>query len=83
MPIKSKKLDEIGKRIKEKYKDEEMSFDLVSKMAKELLGEVEPLQKKGLIRKRQALRLRVFHNIRANIKLPKEIFNTRYDELLV
>ena len=83
LPIKSKKLDEIGKRIKEKYKDEEMSFDLVSKMAKELLGEVEPLQKKGLIRKRQALRLRVFHNIRANIKLPKEIFNKRYDELLV
>ena len=80
LPISSKKIDEISKGIKEEYKDEEMSFDLVNKMGKKLLGEVESLKKKGLIRERKALRLRVFHNIRANIKLPKEMFNSKYDE---
>lgn len=74
------KISEIKKEIEEKYKDEKKNFDIVKKMAKELRGEVESLKKKGPIRKRRALRLRVFHNIRANIKLPTQIFNSEYDE---
>jgi len=74
------KISEIKREIEEKYKDEKKNFDVTNKMAKELHGEVESLKKKGLIREREALRLRVFHNIRANIELPLEIFNSEYDE---
>jgi len=80
LPIKSKKIDEINTKIKDKHKDEEMAPELFYRMASEFLVEVEALKKKGLIRERKALRLKVFHNIRANIKLPDEIFNSRYDE---
>ena len=79
-PIKSKKLDEISKGIKEKHKDEEMTSDLLFKMGAEFLVEAVTLQKKGFIKARKALRLRVFHNGRTNIKLPKETFNSKYDE---
>lgn len=80
LPIKSKKIDEISKKIKYKHKDEEMTSDLFYKMASEFLEEVEVIKKEGLIMERKALRLRIFHNIRANVKLPVEIFNSRYDE---
>ncbi len=78
--IISKNIYEIKKEIEEKYKDEKKNFDITNKMAKELLGEVESLKKKGLIRERETLRLRVFRNVRANIELPTEIFNSEYDE---
>ncbi len=47
---------------------------------KEFLVEAVALKKKGLYKDRKALRLRVFHNVRANIKLSKKIFSSRYDE---
>ena len=76
-----KKIAEIEKEIEEKYKDEKKTFDVVDKMAKELYGEVESLKKRELlIEARKALRLKVFHNTKANIKLPKETFNSKYDE---
>ena len=79
--IISKKIAEIEKEIEEKYKDEKKTFDVVDKMAKELYGEVESLKKRELlIEARKALRLKVFHNTKANIKLPKETFNSKYDE---
>ena len=78
--IISKKIAEIKKEIEEKYKDEKKTFDVIDKMAKELYGEVESLNKKELIKARKALKLKVFHNTKANIKLPKEIFNSEYDE---
>jgi hypothetical protein len=80
LPIKSKKIDEISKKIKDNHKDEETTSELFYEMASEFLVEVESIKKKGLIRERKALRLRVFHNVRANIKLPIEVFNSRYDE---
>lgn len=80
LPIKSQKIDEISNKIKDKHKDEEMTSDLLFKMGAEFLVEAVGLKKKGLIRERKALRLRVFHNIRTNIKLPIEIFNSKYDE---
>lgn len=80
LPIKSKKIDEISKKIKDKYTDEEMTSELLYKMGAEFLIKAEALRKKGLIKERRALRLRVFHNIRANIELPMKIFSSRYDE---
>jgi len=80
-PIKSKQIDAISKEIRNGHGDEELSIELAHKMLLEFLEEIESLKKKGtVIRERKALRLRVFHNFRAKIKLPIRIFKSRYDE---
>ena len=80
-PIESKELKEIILRVKDKYRYEELSFGLTSKLASEYLEEVESLKKKGqIIKEEKEVRLRVFHNFRTHLKLSIEIFNSEYDE---
>lgn len=80
-PIESNELKEIILRVKDRYKNEELNFDLASKLASEYLEEVEALKKKGwIIKEEKELRLRVFHNFRTHLKLSIKIFNSEYDE---
>jgi hypothetical protein len=74
------KINGIIKEIKGKHKDEEMDFNLATRMAIEVLRKVEAIKKKDAIKEKKELRLRVFHNFRAHIKLPVNIFNSKYDE---
>lgn len=80
-PIESNELKEIILRVKDRYKNEELNFNLAYKLASEYLKEVEALKKKGwIIKEEKELRLRVFHNFRTHLKFPIKIFNSKYDE---